>query len=177
MVAPAFFRHRRLARAEKDSGLPVRLTYMGLWGQADRRGIFEWREELQTEIIPYDDVNILDVLEVLAQHEFVIKYEIAGRLYGFIPSFTRWQHFHHREQESDAPYPPTDVWNRSGRTATASAMPGASPTASESVNGIQLSDLAPSDEQGEAQSRRKRLPPPPQPGMIVPAHARPRPIQ
>ena len=40
---------------------------------------------LKLDALPYDDVDFAGVLDALAAHGFVVKYEAAGRVYGCIP--------------------------------------------------------------------------------------------
>jgi hypothetical protein len=104
LIAPQFFLHGELFDAERDSGLPIRLAFAGLWGQADRRGIFEWKpRELKLCVLPYDVCDFAAVLETLEARGFVVRYTVDGTTYGKIPSLKRWQTFHHKETESDAP--------------------------------------------------------------------------
>lgn len=107
LVSPKFFTHAELYDAEARSSLPLRVAFAGLWTQADRRGVFEWRpRELKLAILPYDAAGFDQVLEALRAAGFIVRYEAGGRVYGFIPSFLRWQHPHVNERPSDAPEPP-----------------------------------------------------------------------
>lgn len=106
LVKPAFFRHYDLYAAERDSGLPLRLAFEGLWTVADREGRFEWREEIKLDVLPYDPVRFLDVLDALERAGFVRSYVVAGRRYGVIPTIGQHQHFHVREPHSTLPAPP-----------------------------------------------------------------------
>lgn len=125
LIAPQFFTHEELYDAEYESGLPLRLAFAGLWTQADRRGIFEWKpRQLKLAILPFDEVPFAKVLEALAAHGFVQRYEADGRSYGVIPSFARWQTFHQREYASDAPAPPTESGGDAQHSAGTVSTPG-----------------------------------------------------
>lgn len=111
LISPDFFKHSELYEAELTSALPLRIAFAGLWCQADKRGVFRWRpRELKLEIMPYDeDVDFSDVLETLASYDYIRRYSVGGRDYGYIPSFTRWQTFHRNESPSADPDPPESV--------------------------------------------------------------------
>lgn len=110
LIAPQFFQHGGLYDAEVGSGMPLRLAFAGLWGQADRRGVFQWRpRELKLAILPYDNVDMAAALEALRVAQFIFSYEVGGKLYGFIPSMKAWQTFHRDEKPSKDPAPPADL--------------------------------------------------------------------
>jgi hypothetical protein len=107
-VSPEFFTHADLFDAEVASGLPLRLAFAALWCQADRRGIFPWKpRELKLACLPYDTVDFNAVLSALQSAGFVMRYDVDGRAFGYVPSFARWQSFHKDERPSDAPAPPS----------------------------------------------------------------------
>jgi hypothetical protein len=125
-IKPEFFRHRRLYLAEKESRLPLRVAFAGLWTCADREGRFQWEpEELKLDCLPYDDMDFSRVLDALTTRGFVIKYESGGRTFGVIPGFKRHQVINNRERESEIPKPPNVVIDiRTGEPR----VPDASPT-------------------------------------------------
>lgn len=105
-IKPEFFLHDILFDLEKETGLPLRLAYIGLWTQCDREGRFKWRPlRLKVAVLPYDDVDMSRVLDALITRGFVVKYNIAGVEYGVIPSFKKHQVINNRESESDLPAP------------------------------------------------------------------------
>lgn len=106
-IKPDFFKHEDLFDAEHESGLPLRLAFAGLWTCCDREGRFEWRPRaLKTDILPYDDIDFSKVMDALADRGFVVRYEVDGKPYGFVPSFTHHQIINNRESESKLPPPP-----------------------------------------------------------------------
>lgn len=109
LIAPEFFTHGDLYDAERESRLPLRVAFSGLWTQCDRRGLFRWRpRELKLAILPYDNVDFGEVLGALAAHGFIVRYTVDGKEYGRVPSFGQWQSFHpHEKGASDIPEPPT----------------------------------------------------------------------
>lgn len=110
-VKPEFFQHEAIFEAERSSGLPLRLAYIGLWTQADRRGCFRWKpRELKLNVLPWDEIDFGAVLDALLSAGFVARYEVDGFAYGWIPSFTKHQVFNLKEKPSGSiPNPPVSV--------------------------------------------------------------------
>lgn len=105
-IKPEFFLHEGLYEAELESGLPLRLAFVGLWCAADREGRFKWRpRQLKTQILPYDDVDFSRVLDACVTRGFVERYASGGEEYGWIPSFGRHQVINNREKDSELPDP------------------------------------------------------------------------
>lgn len=105
MIKPAFFKHAELYEAERESGLPLRVAFAGLWTVADRAGRFRWKIDLKPDVLPYDDVDMIKVLESLEHYGFVTSYVVEGKRYGLIPSFGDHQTFHKTERGSTLPAP------------------------------------------------------------------------
>lgn len=106
-VKPELFRHEELHQAEVETGLPLRLAFIGLFTCCDREGRFEWRpQRLKLDILPYDEVDIRDVLIALSDYRFIEHYEVDGKSYGHIPSFLNHQVINQREAQSKIPEPP-----------------------------------------------------------------------
>lgn len=105
-ISPGFFTHPALYEHEARTGLPLRVAYAGLWCHADREGRFEWKPPvLKLGILPFDGVDFDRVLLALAEAEFIVRYEVDGRIYGMIPTFLRHQHPHAKEAPSKLPAP------------------------------------------------------------------------
>jgi hypothetical protein len=105
-IKPEFFTHDGIFEAEEETGLPLRLAYIGLWCAADREGRFRWEpRRLRVQILPYDDVDFSRVLDALTTRGFLVKYASEGREFGAIPSFPRHQIINNRERESELPEP------------------------------------------------------------------------
>jgi len=101
---PEFFTHPLLADLDRNSQLPVRISLMGLWSCSDREGRFKWdARRLGAQILPYEHIDFEIILNILAENKFIIKYEVDGKTYGFVPSFHRHQVINNREQESSLP--------------------------------------------------------------------------
>jgi hypothetical protein len=105
-IKPEFFRHEGLFDAEEESGLPLRLAYIGLWTEVDREGRFEWRpRRLKTSILPYDGIDFNKVLEALDKYGFIKTYEVNSKKYGYIPTWKDHQVINQRESQSAIPAP------------------------------------------------------------------------
>lgn len=105
-IKPEFFQHHELFEAEEATGLPLRLAFAGLWTCADREGRFKWRPHaLKLSCLPYDDVDFARVLDALAIHGFIVRYEVDGQAYGAVPSWQKHQTINLREASSKLPGP------------------------------------------------------------------------
>lgn len=103
-VKPELFRHEDLFEAEQQCQLPLRLAFIGLFTCCDRAGRFRWRpRQLMLDILPYDSIDMADVLNALAGYGFIIKYEQDGQYYGCIPSWGKHQCVNHKEKDSEYP--------------------------------------------------------------------------
>ena len=104
-IKPEFFRHHDLWSAERESGLPLRVAYIGLWCVVDSEGRFKWRPaELKVQVLPYDQLDFEAVLDALVRHGFVRRYAVDGATYGLVPSFVKHQIIS-REKVSTLPGP------------------------------------------------------------------------
>lgn len=105
-IKPDFFRHEGLYDAEKETGLPIRVAFAGLWTASDRAGRFEWKPKtLKLDCLPHDEVDFARVLDVLLTRGFVRRYTSNGRCYGYVPSWNDHQAINNREAESILPDP------------------------------------------------------------------------
>jgi hypothetical protein len=106
-IKPEFFTNIKLYKAEKETGLPIRLSFSGLFTACDRAGRFKWiPEELQLAILPFDrDVDFSRVLDALFTRGYVVKYRVADELFGFIPTWEKHQYINNRESASILPIP------------------------------------------------------------------------
>lgn len=106
-VKPEFFRDEDLQDLEAaHSGKYPMLVFSGLWGHCDKQGVFEWRPRtLKLDILPFLPFDMGETMELLRSQDFVRKYEIEGREYGFIPTFDEHQRISGKELEQPAKYP------------------------------------------------------------------------
>jgi hypothetical protein len=109
-IKPEFFLHEGLYELEKETELPLRLAFAGLWCAADREGRFKWEaRRLGIQILPYDGVDFSRVLHALTTRGFVRKYEVEGVVFGCIPTFGIHQVINNRESPSVLPEPPQNI--------------------------------------------------------------------
>jgi hypothetical protein len=100
-IKPGFFLDPDIYDAEKETGLPLRVAYIGLWCAADRDGYFEWEpRKLGAQILPYDLIDFSRVLDACLTREFIEKYVCESGDVGFIPTFATHQVINNREAPS-----------------------------------------------------------------------------
>ena len=105
-VKPELFLHDELFDAEAASGLPIRLSFIGLFTVVDREGRFVWKpRQIKAQVLPYDSCDFYDVLNTLHQHGFISRYVVDGKEYGVIDSFLNHQQINHKEMRSKFPAP------------------------------------------------------------------------
>ncbi len=103
-VKPELFRHEALFTAEKKTKLPLRLAFIGLFSCCDREGRFRWRpRQIKLDVLPYDEIDMEEVLNALSSEGFLIKYQVKKEFYGCIPSWHKHQHINIREAASLLP--------------------------------------------------------------------------
>ena len=101
-IKPGFFKNDLLAECEPLA----RLLFQGLWCLADREGRLELRpKRIQAEVLPYDKVDVLKLLNQLIEKKFIVAYRYENNLYLEIPTFSEHQNPHIKEQESTIPAP------------------------------------------------------------------------
>lgn len=109
-VKPALFTHEGLFTAEVNERLPLRIAFIALLTCCDSAGRFRWQpRRLKLAILPYDDVDMTQVLEALVRHGFVQKYAQGNETYGCIPSWSRHQKISGWETKSQLPPPETCI--------------------------------------------------------------------
>ena len=107
-LKPDFFKDELLCELPFEA----RLLFAGLWCYADKFGRLEDRPKyLKAEIFPYDKVDVVKLLNLLANPKltdkpdkyFIRRYTIDGRQYIDIPTFLDHQKPHHTEKTSKIP--------------------------------------------------------------------------
>ncbi len=117
-IKPELFRHEELFELERETGLPIRLAFAGLFTCCDREGRFEWKpRQLKLDVLPWDECDFSRVLDALRTRGFIKKYASQGREYGYIPSWHKHQIVNNREKESELPNP-EDCQDLSDASAT-----------------------------------------------------------
>lgn len=103
-VKPELFTHPELYQAEVETGLPLRLAYIGLWTVADREGRFKWKPEtIELAVLPYDKIDFPRVLDALVTRGYLVHYASGGKEYGYLPTFKLHQCINGRESPSAIP--------------------------------------------------------------------------
>ncbi len=119
-VKPELFTHEELFDLERDSGLPIRFAFAGLFTCCDKAGRFKWKPRtLKLAVLPHDDIDFSRVLDTLATRGFIVKYASKGVEYGFIPTWEKHQIINNRETESDLPAPDESLYISMGSTREA----------------------------------------------------------
>jgi len=82
----------------------ARILYIGLWTDADDQGLFEWKPlQLRMRLLPGDSADVAALLAELTSAGLIAAFEIAGRSFGAIKSFRKFQ----RPQKPNAIHPTT----------------------------------------------------------------------
>ena len=168
-VKPELFEHEELFDLEKETGLPVRLAFIGLFTCCDRNGRFKWRARtLKKSVMPHDEIDFSRVLDALGTRGFIRKYACGTEVYGEIPTWEKHQVINNRESASDIPAPEENAYVSMTSTCEA-RVEDASGTRAQSRQGEGKgkegkgregdTSAQSSDEQSEP-DRRKRLPSP-----------------
>lgn len=110
-VKPEFWLDRKVARgASRDA----RLLYIGLWNYADEHGRLHGDPAvIKGQVFPYDDVDVVGLLEELVALERVQAYEYDGDPYLFIPTLAKHQRLEAAKSQSRLPEPPPPSSRRS----------------------------------------------------------------
>jgi hypothetical protein len=109
-VKPELFTHEDLFELEQLTKLPIRVSFIGLFTCCDREGRFKWRPKtLKLYVAPYDDCDFSRVLDALMTRGFVVKYEVNGEEFGYMPTFNKHQVINNRESDSELPNPATGL--------------------------------------------------------------------
>ena len=70
----------------------ARLLIIGVWTECDDHGVFEWKPiSIKMRIFPADNVDVGPLLEELAAANIVDRFESAGRKFGVVRNFRRYQ--------------------------------------------------------------------------------------
>lgn len=114
---------------ERETGLPIRLAFVGLFTVCDREGRFKWQpNRIKLAVLPYDELDFSRVLHALASRGFIRMYTIADEIFGLIPTWTKHQVINNRESASEIPPPEESSYisipsTREPRVSHATATP------------------------------------------------------
>lgn len=109
-LKPEFWDDRKLARSVSRD---ARMLYMGLWNQCDEHGRCQgdpvW---IKGRVFPYDDdidaAEVVSLLGELARAGRVVRYEVEGDPYVFLPKLSKHQRLESEKVPSRLPTPPDD---------------------------------------------------------------------
>lgn len=108
-LKPTFFKNDILGTMP----MAARLLFEGLWCMGDREGRLEDRPlRIKAEILPYDDVDVDDLLNQLEARAFILRYGGGIDRYIQVINFGKHQNPHYKEVPSEIPAP--DGWEDSG---------------------------------------------------------------
>ena len=104
-IKPAFFTNDELAELD-----PIdRLTFIGLWTLADYKGCLECRpKRIKAQILPYDNVDIEQILINLDLSRFIAIYTVQGQLLIKVLNFSIHQNPHKNERDKGSNLPDLD---------------------------------------------------------------------
>lgn len=106
-VKPDLLRHEGLQDMEKayPEARPM-LVFIGLFTVCDRMGRFEWRpRHLHLDILPFLDFSMESTLALLEQADYLRRYTVDGKNYGFIPTWKKHQRITGKEATDPPRYP------------------------------------------------------------------------
>lgn len=128
-VKPELLTHEDLFLLEKETGLPIRLAFVGLFTVCDREGRFKWQpNRIKLAVLPYDELDFSRVLHALSSRGFIRMYTIDDEIFGLIPTWSRHQVINNRESASEIPPPEESSYismpsTREPRVSHATATP------------------------------------------------------
>lgn len=114
----------------------ARLFFMGIWGECDDNGSFEWSPlKLKMRLLPADNVDAAALLAELETAAAIKRYTVEGRSFGAVRNFCRYQ----RPKKPNSVYPQTDevrdwVGSEARSTRDGSEQAGASTSASSEAD-------------------------------------------
>lgn len=84
----------------------ARLLIIGLWTDADDQGVFEWKPlQIKMRLLPGDMAEAAPLLSELERAGLVRRFETAGKVFGAIRNFRRFQ----RPKKPNSIHPITDA--------------------------------------------------------------------
>ncbi|MEY9770763.1 hypothetical protein [Sinorhizobium fredii] len=100
----------------------ARLLSIGLWTEADDKGVFEWKPlQLKMRLFPADNVDVPSLLLELESVNIVKRYEVDGKPFGAIRNFRKYQ----RPKKPNDLHPlPVDLIKYVGLSCTSSEPVG-----------------------------------------------------
>jgi len=122
--------------AHASVSIPARWLWIGILGEADDNGIFEWKPlQLKMRVFPADSIDVVPLLAELAAANIIRAFEVDGRALGAVRNFCRYQ----RPRKPQARFPlPAEF-----RSYVAQGATGAEPDHHEDGPVPQKSELPP----------------------------------
>lgn len=119
-IKPGFYKNEDLA----ECSVYARLIFPGLWMIADREGRLEDRpRRIKGELLPFDSVDVDPLLQELADHGLIVRYEMDGARYIQIPGFIKHQSPHYSEKSSVIKPPALPEYSEKEGTIKRGAQP------------------------------------------------------
>jgi len=101
-IKPDFFKNEDLAELDPF----CRLLFIGLWTLADRDGRLEDRpKRIKVQVLPYDNVDVDQLLWALHESEFITRYEVNGVEIIQITTFEKHQRITGSEADTKSEFP------------------------------------------------------------------------
>jgi hypothetical protein len=124
-IKPEFFRHEDLQELEnKHHGKYPMLVYAEILTLCDKSGRFEWKpRQIKLDILPFINFDMEETLNLLLETKFIMKYEVDGKYYGLIPTFTSHQRITGKEALSPNRYPAPPVKQKGNGRETTGKQP------------------------------------------------------
>lgn len=99
-IKPGLFKNEILVEMDPAA----RLLFIGLWTLADREGRIEDRpKRIKLELLPFDDVNVDEMLNQLAEGGFINRYQANEVKVIEVCNFLKHQNPHGTEKDSELP--------------------------------------------------------------------------
>lgn len=99
-IKPGFFSDAELLECD----IWVRMLFAGLWTLADREGrLLDKPKQIGVDLFPRDRLDIDAGLTELAEHELIVRYEVAGVQIIQVKNFAKHQNPHKEERASILP--------------------------------------------------------------------------
>jgi hypothetical protein len=103
-IHPGIYTDEAFMSLTVERPLAIPLLF-GLWAEADDAGTFEWKPlTIKARILPAASVTIEELLCALVEHQFIKLFEVAGKSYGVVRNFAKFQ----RPKEPREVFPATD---------------------------------------------------------------------
>lgn len=108
------------------------LTFAGLWGVCDRKGVFPAEVRyLKLDILPFIDFNMEKTLSILESAGFIMRFCADGKPWGYVVNFTKHQRITGKEAETSSKFPTPPMESAGQNRGNTGETPGKHPVAQE----------------------------------------------